>query len=134
MGISFRKSFKAGPIRVNLSKSGIGMSAGVKGARIGVGPRGTYVSGGKGGARFYKTLNGGKTQAGEGVDLYKEYSTPQRIAMVIFGIILIILGLFFALLFMMGVYMLIVGVILILSGIFLIIKQKSVIAIEGRKE
>lgn len=34
MGFRFRKSFKAGPIRVNLSKSGIGYSIGVKGARI----------------------------------------------------------------------------------------------------
>lgn len=34
MGFRFRKSLKAGPIRVNFSKSGIGFSAGVKGARI----------------------------------------------------------------------------------------------------
>jgi hypothetical protein len=94
MRISFRKSFKAGPVRINLSKSGVGVSAGVKGARIGVGPKGAYVAGGKGGVRFYKTLNGGKTQAKEGVALYREYSIPQRVAMVIFGIVLIALGLF----------------------------------------
>ena len=35
-----RKSFPLGPLRFNLSKSGIGMSAGVKGARIGVDARG----------------------------------------------------------------------------------------------
>lgn len=34
MGFSYRKSFKAGPIRVTASKSGISYSAGVKGARI----------------------------------------------------------------------------------------------------
>lgn len=34
MGFRFRKSFGAGPFRVTLSKSGIGFSAGVKGARI----------------------------------------------------------------------------------------------------
>lgn len=34
MGFRFRKSIKAGPVRVNLSKSGIGFSAGVKGAKI----------------------------------------------------------------------------------------------------
>lgn len=34
MGLRFRRSIKAGPIRINLSKSGIGFSAGVKGARI----------------------------------------------------------------------------------------------------
>lgn len=34
MGFRFRKSIKAGPLRINLSKSGIGYSFGVKGARI----------------------------------------------------------------------------------------------------
>jgi len=34
MGFSYRKSFKAGPIRVTASKSGVSYSAGVKGARI----------------------------------------------------------------------------------------------------
>ena len=35
MGLRFRKSFKIGPIRINISKSGIGFSIGVKGFRIG---------------------------------------------------------------------------------------------------
>ncbi|MBC3843488.1 DUF4236 domain-containing protein [Streptacidiphilus sp. 4-A2] len=34
MGLSYRKSFKAGPFRVTASKSGISYSAGVKGARV----------------------------------------------------------------------------------------------------
>lgn len=34
MGFSYRKSFKAGPIRITASKSGVSYSAGVKGARI----------------------------------------------------------------------------------------------------
>lgn len=34
MGFRFRKSIKAGPFRVNISKSGIGYSAGVKGFRV----------------------------------------------------------------------------------------------------
>ena len=41
---SFRRSLRMDPIRVNLSASGIGLSAGVKGARVSIGPRGTYVS------------------------------------------------------------------------------------------
>ncbi|WP_448698123.1 DUF4236 domain-containing protein [Mucilaginibacter sp. AW1-3] len=41
---SYHKSFGKGPFRVNLSKSGVSFSAGVKGARIHVGPRGTRVS------------------------------------------------------------------------------------------
>lgn len=34
MGIRFRKSFTIGPLRINLSKSGIGFSLGVKGFRV----------------------------------------------------------------------------------------------------
>jgi hypothetical protein len=34
VGIQYRKSFKAGPVRITASKSGISYSAGVKGARI----------------------------------------------------------------------------------------------------
>lgn len=40
MGFSFRKSVKIGPVRVNVSKSGVGVSAGVKGARIGINSKG----------------------------------------------------------------------------------------------
>lgn len=41
MGLFFRKNIKAGPLRVNLTKSGIGVSGGVKGAKISKGPCGT---------------------------------------------------------------------------------------------
>jgi hypothetical protein len=34
MGFRFRKSIKAGPLKINMSKSGIGYSVGTKGARI----------------------------------------------------------------------------------------------------
>jgi hypothetical protein len=43
MGFYFRKSAKIGPFRVNFSKSGVGMSVGVKGLRAGKGPRGNYI-------------------------------------------------------------------------------------------
>jgi tetratricopeptide (TPR) repeat protein len=43
--LRFRKSIKVAPgVRVNLSKSGVGMSVGTKGVRVGVGPRGRYTS------------------------------------------------------------------------------------------
>lgn len=35
MGLRFRKSFNFGPLRINVSKSGVGFSLGVKGFRIG---------------------------------------------------------------------------------------------------
>lgn len=40
MGFRIRKSIKIGPLRVNLSKSGIGGSVGVKGFRVGVSSKG----------------------------------------------------------------------------------------------
>jgi hypothetical protein len=52
MGLYIRKSLRVGPIRFNLSKSGIGMSAGIKGLRLGTGPRGNYVHMGRGGLYF----------------------------------------------------------------------------------
>jgi hypothetical protein len=53
-----RKSVKAGPFRFNLSKSGIGVSAGVPGFRIGTGPRGNYVRMGRNGIYYRASLNG----------------------------------------------------------------------------
>ena len=35
MGLRFRKSINLGPLRINLSKSGVGFSLGVKGFRVG---------------------------------------------------------------------------------------------------
>ena len=47
MPLYLRKSVKAGPFRFNLSTSGIGASVGIKGLRIGTGPRGHYISAGR---------------------------------------------------------------------------------------
>lgn len=55
MGFSFRKSVKIGPVRLNASKSGLGVSVGVKGARIGVNSKGkVYGSAGANGL-YYRT-------------------------------------------------------------------------------
>lgn len=43
-----------GPVRLNLSKSGLGVSAGVKGLRVSTGPRGTYLNAGRKGL-YYRT-------------------------------------------------------------------------------
>ncbi len=56
MGFYIRKSLRFGPLRFNLSKSGLGVSAGVKGFRIGTGPRGNYVHAGAGGFYYRATL------------------------------------------------------------------------------
>ncbi len=47
MGFRIQKSIRLGKLlRLNISKSGIGISAGVPGLRIGTGPRGAYFSAG----------------------------------------------------------------------------------------
>ncbi len=56
MGFFLRKSFSAGPIRLNLSKSGLGVSAGVTGARLGINKNGAYVHGGRHGLYFREQL------------------------------------------------------------------------------
>ncbi len=58
MGFFFRKSLRLGPARVNLSTSGLGISAGIRGARIGVGSHGPYVSAAKEGVYYRKHLGG----------------------------------------------------------------------------
>lgn len=57
MPFYLRKSVSVGPFRFNLSKSGIGISAGLTGLRLGKGPRGTYVHAGRGGVYYRKTLS-----------------------------------------------------------------------------
>ena len=56
MGWYLRKSVKMGPMRLNFSKRGLGVSTGVKGFRVGTGPRGPYVAGGRGGIYFRQSL------------------------------------------------------------------------------
>ncbi|MBW3469485.1 DUF4236 domain-containing protein [Arthrospiribacter ruber] len=57
MAFYLRKGFNFGPLRVNLSKSGLGFSAGVKGARIGINSQGrSYVHGGRHGMYYRKNI------------------------------------------------------------------------------
>ena len=62
MAFYLRKSVRFGPLRLNLSKSGLGVSAGVKGLRIGAGPRGNYIHASRGGIYYRKTLPSQKTR------------------------------------------------------------------------
>ena len=66
MGFRFGKSIRLGKfIRLNISKSGLGMSAGVKGFRVGVGPRGARLTTGIPGTGLsYTVQSGGGTTAG----------------------------------------------------------------------
>lgn len=58
MGFFFRRSTNFGPFRLNFSKSGIGASVGVKGARLTMTPRGTtYITVGGDGFYYRETLS-----------------------------------------------------------------------------
>ena len=60
MPFFIRKSVRFGPLRLNLSKSGVGVSGGVRGLRVGAGPRGRYIHAGRGGMYYRKTISGPK--------------------------------------------------------------------------
>jgi hypothetical protein len=64
MGFYVRKSLRAGPFRFNLSKSGLGISTGVPGFRVGTGPRGNYVHVGAHGVYYRASLGGQPGPAG----------------------------------------------------------------------
>lgn len=57
MSFYLRKTVKAGPFRVSLSRSGLGVSTGVPGLRVGTGPRGSYVRVGAHGVYYRQTLS-----------------------------------------------------------------------------
>jgi hypothetical protein len=63
MGFYIRKGINFGPLRLNLSRSGLGMSVGVKGARVGVGPKGSYIHVGREGLYYRQTLSHGSPAA-----------------------------------------------------------------------
>jgi len=87
MGWSFRKSFSFGPLRVNLSKSGVGFSFGMPGLRAGVSSRGRkYVSAGipGTGVRYYKSTKSlsdfvGKEILGKDQAEPKQTSPPRKL-------------------------------------------------------
>jgi hypothetical protein len=62
MGFYLRKSVSVGPFRFNLSGSGVGVSVGVPGFRVGSGPRGNYVHLGRGGLYYRQTIPSGDAQ------------------------------------------------------------------------
>lgn len=68
-----RKSVKAGPVRFNLSKSGIGASVGITGFRIGIKPNGrSYIHAGRYGLYYREEFGSNKT------NINKFNSTPDN--------------------------------------------------------
>jgi DNA segregation ATPase FtsK/SpoIIIE, S-DNA-T family len=78
MGFFLRKSIKFGPIRINLSKSGIGVSGGIKGARISTGPRGTQLNVGRKGVYYRKQLSSRTPHGGGWLARLLAYFFPSR--------------------------------------------------------
>ena len=77
MGFFFRKSLRFGPIRFNLSSSGIGVSSGVRGLRFGAGPRGSYINAGAHGIYYRKTISSvAKPHGGAGVAPRRDVPSP----------------------------------------------------------
>ncbi len=67
MGFYFSKSFRFGPLRLNLSRAGFGVSIGVRGFRIGLNRFGIYLSISKGVLRYRTYLSGRKERVSEEV-------------------------------------------------------------------
>lgn len=79
MGFYFRKSKSFGPFRLNLSKSGIGISTGVKGARLSIGPKGTYVNMGRNGMYYRKKIGSGGGKKSAKYNYVSNEYTPKQI-------------------------------------------------------
>jgi len=57
MGFYLKKGINFGPLRLNVSKSGLGMSFGAKGLRLGYGTKGSYIHAGRQGLYYRKNLS-----------------------------------------------------------------------------
>lgn len=75
MGFYLRKSVRVGPLRFNLSNSGVGVSAGILGFRIGMGPRGNYIHAGRGGFYYRTTLP--SFPSGKGEHAFRNAAVPE---------------------------------------------------------
>jgi hypothetical protein len=70
MPFYLRKSVKAGPFRFNFSKNSVGVSVGIKGLRVGSGPRGHYIQAGRGGIHYRATINSHNSRRSPEVGVY----------------------------------------------------------------
>lgn len=102
MGLNFRKGIKLGAgIRLNLSKKGVGASVGIKGARVGIGPRGTRATTSIPGTGisytkslgYNKRYSKGYNQSTEQAEpAYIDYAKRRRINKILWPILLFIIA------------------------------------------
>lgn len=78
MGFGFKKSKKFGGVKLNLSKSGVGFSAGVKGFRVSAGSKGVMLNAGKNGIYYRKKLDGQTSEESEKqIEEYKQENSAK---------------------------------------------------------
>lgn len=84
MGFYLRKSKSLGPLRLNLSKSGLGFSVGTKGARVGVNSKGKkYVHAGRGGLYYRQEFPSGKTSPPSPYTTEEPQTVPVGVVLVV---------------------------------------------------
>ena len=129
MGFRFRKSVKIGPVRLNVSKSGLGVSAGVKGARIGVNSKGkVYGSVGAKGMTYRKQFGGASTRKSRGDDTGTVTEVPPAdVGLAGFAGVLIVLSLIIAVFnTAVGIFGLIIGVVMFIASVIFAIRKNNV--------
>lgn len=110
MGLRFSKSIKLGKgVNLNFSKSGIGMSVGTKGMRVGTGPRGTKATLGIPGTGISYTKTVGKNNKRYENEFKTREKTPLEIKIesFILKILVFILGVmtsFLSLVFLLMIF------------------------------
>lgn len=72
MGFGFKKSKNFGGFKVNLSKSGIGFSTGVKGFRVSAEPNGVNLNAGRNGIYYRKKLDSSNENNSQNIDIQNE--------------------------------------------------------------
>jgi hypothetical protein len=96
MNLFYRKALHLGPLRLNLSKSGLGASVGVTGARVGVDAKGKgYVAGGRNGIYFRETLETASLR-GDAVPPLAPSEPPRSLGPTWIIIVALVLGLLMA--------------------------------------
>jgi len=91
-----RKAFTFGPLRINLSKRGLGASFGVKGARVGIDAKGRpYAAGGRGGLYFRRYAKRPRPDepAAPGPDVAPGSRPTSPLAWIMLGVILAVFAL-----------------------------------------
>ena len=82
MGFFFKKSKNFGLLKLNFSKSGVGLSFGVKGFRVSQNAKGTYINAGAKGFYYRKKINSSQTSKTEEKPIKNKetiilYQTPE---------------------------------------------------------